>query len=309
MSTPTIALNNGLTIPVLGLGTWKSPVNEVGAAVKYALLEAGYSHIDCAKVYGNEKEIGQAFAEVFSTGKVKREAVFVTSKLWNTDHDSVVVEQACRQTLADLQLDYLDLYLIHWGIAFAGGKGKEPKQSDGKIELAPISLEKTWRAMEVLVEKGLVKSIGVANFSAMMLTDLLSYAKVPPAVNQIELHPYNSQPALLDYCQYRRVVVTAYSPLGNPSRLKQSDPVLLEDPVVVSVAKALEKTPAQVLLRWALQRNTIVIPKSVTPKRIAENIAVFDFELTSEQLQQLNALNRGRRFVDPSASWGVPYFS
>ncbi len=309
MTTPTLTLNNGLQMPTLGLGTWKSPQNEVAAAVKHALLEAHYTHIDCAKVYENEKEIGTAFAEVFVSGGVRREDIFITSKLWNTDHDPAQVEAVCRQTLEDLQLQYLDLYLMHWGVAFAGGKGKEPKNADGTMELAPFSIQDTWRAMENLVEKGLVKSIGVANFSTMMLVDLLSYAKVPPAMNQIELHPYNAQQTLVDYCHARNVAVTAYSPLGNKTRVKPGDPVLLDDEVVLSIAKEVEKSPAQVLLRWAVQRKTVVIPKSVTPSRISENIAVFDFELSEDQMGRLSALNHGRRLVDPSEWWGVPYFA
>ena len=288
-------------MPVLGLGTWQSPENEVGAAVTYALNEAGYTHVDCAKVYGNEKEIGQAFSQVFSAGKVKREDIFITSKLWNSDHDPKRVEAVCRQTLADLQLEYLDLYLIHWGIAFA--------DESSKVRLGAFSLQDTWRGMEHLVELGLVRSIGVANYSAAMMIDLLSYAKVPPAVNQIELHPYNTQQQLVEYCQRSGVAVTAYSPLGNKARLHEGDPVLIEDPVVLEIANAIQKTAAQVLLRWAIQRNTIVIPKSVTPTRISENIAVFDFELTPEQMSQLDKLNINHRFVEPSATWGVPYFA
>ena len=309
MSIPTRSLNNGLSLPVLGLGTWKSPENEVGNAVEFALTKAQYTHIDCAKIYGNEKEIGQALHRVFSAGNVKREDISITSKLWNTDHDPSLVERTCRQTLADLQLEYLDVYLIHWGIAFAGGNGEEPRQDDGSIALGTTSLYETWRAMEELVDMGLVKSIGVANYSAAMLTDVLSYAKVPPAINQIELHPYNTQQSLVDYCHQSNVAVTAYSPLGNKSRITEGDPVLIDDPVVVQVAQESDRSPAQVLLRWAIQRNTIVIPKSVTPTRISENIDVFDFELSQQQMQQLSALNQNHRFVEPSKGWGVPYFA
>lgn len=309
MSIPTLSLNNGTVIPVLGLGTWKSLPHEASAAVKSALLDAGYTHIDCAKVYDNESEIGVAFNEVFSSGRVRREDVFITSKLWNSDHDPAQVENACRQTLADLHLDYLDLYLMHWGIAFAGNNGKEPRQPDGRMELGQFSLQETWRAMEQLVEKGLVRSIGVSNFSAAQLTDLLSYAKVQPVMNQVELHPYNTQQALVEYCHSRGVAVTAYSPLGNRSRLQPGDPVLVEDPVVVGIAQVVQRSVAQVLLRWAIQRTTVVIPKSITPTRIAENIAVFDFELSESQMQELSNLNQNKRFVEPSASWGVPYFA
>ncbi len=309
MNTPTITLTSGHAIPQLGLGTWKSPETEVGTAVQYALETAGYTHIDCAKVYGNEPEVGQALHTVFSSGSIKREDVFITSKLWNADHDPETVEAVCRQTLADLQLEYLDLYLMHWGIAFAGGKGAEPRLENGDIELGAYSLESTWHAMEHLVELGLVRSIGVANFSTVQLLDMLSYAKVRPAMNQIELHPYNSQQALIDFCHKHSIEVTAYSPLGNRSRLQPGDPVLLEDPVVLTIASQLQKTPAQVLLRWAIQRETVVIPKSVTPARITENLAVFDFELSQNDMQALARLDQGKRFVEPSSAWGVPYFA
>ncbi len=308
MKTPTLVLNNGSEMPVLGLGTWKSPTTEIGSAVQYALQECGYTHVDCAKIYGNEKEIGQAFSDTFSTKKIKRKDVFITSKLWNADHDPSIVESVCKNTLADLQLDYLDLYLMHWGIAFAGGKGNEPKQPDGKMELGPFSIKDTWQAMERLVERGLVRGIGVANFSVAMLTDVLSYAKVAPVINQIELHPYNTQDSLVAYCHSRNVAVTAYSPLGNRGRQQAGDLILLDDQIVLTIAQEVQKTPAQVLLRWAIQRKTIVIPKSVTPSRIAENIAVFDFELSEEQMVRLSALNCKHRFVEPSTAWGVPYF-
>lgn len=309
MTIPTISLNNGSQMPVLGLGTWQSPEHEVGAAVSYALVEAGYHHVDCARVYGNEKEIGQALTEVLSTGKVRRDELFITSKLWNSDHDPSIVESACRMTLADLHLEYLDLYLMHWGIAFAGGKGNEPRDTAGNIELGHTSILDTWRAMEHLVELGLVRSIGVANFSVAQLIDLLSYAKVQPVMNQIELHPYNTQQALVEYCFARNVAVTAYSPLGNRARVTDGDSVLLEDPVVTSIAQELNKTPAQVVLRWALQRKTVVIPKSVTPTRILENSLIFDFELRDDQMSRLSNLNKNRRLVEPSANWGVPYFA
>lgn len=309
MSVPTITLNSGSSIPVLGLGTWKADPGVVAGAVTHALTQSGYTHIDCAKVYGNEKEIGTAFNDVFSAGNVARESVFITSKLWNSDHDPAVVEQVCRQTLADLQLEYLDLYLMHWGIAFAGGEGNEPRAADGSMKLGAFPLQDTWRAMEQLVDKGLVRSIGVSNFSAVQLTDLLSYARIQPAMNQVELHPYNTQEQLVPYCHAKGVAVTGYSPLGNKSRLQDGEPVLLEDKIVVGIASELQKTPAQVLLRWAIQRDTVVIPKSVTPERITENIAVFDFELSEAQMSALTLLNHNKRFVEPSGSWGIPYFS
>lgn len=300
-----ITLNNSQQMPSLGLGTWRSLAGSAQRAVKFA-LEQGYRHIDCASIYQNEKEIGAAFNEVLTESQIKREELFVTSKLWCTDHHPDRVERACRQTLADLQLDYLDLYLMHWGVAFESGGDLEPLDADGVIKTAPVSTQATWQAMEQLVHKGLVKAIGVANFTTAMLIDLLSYAQMQPSVNQIEIHPYNAQFALVKFCQARNIAVTAYSPLGSAGAV-ESKP--LQDQVVLSIAKVQGKTPAQILLRWLLQRGLIAIPKSIQPERILENSQIFDFTLSDEEMTQINQLDRKQRFVDPIDWWGIPYFA
>lgn len=297
-----IVLNNGYKVPIIGLGTWKSDKKTVGLAVKHAINKAGYRHIDCASIYGNEKQIGLVFGELLSSSKIQRRDLFVTSKLWNTDHNPKRVEKACRQTLKDLQLEYLDLYLMHWGVAFKPGRGLKPLGKDGVVITEAVSIQETWRAMEGLVKKGLVKSIGVANFTAVMLVDLLTYAKIKPVMNQVELHPYNSQTELIDFCRHHGMAVTAYSPLGRGQRL-------LNDNVIKAIAKNHHKSPAQVVLNWGINRNIVVIPKSTHPKRIEENITVFDFKLTDGEVEKINGLNKNCRLVNPVGWWGIPYFS
>ncbi|MBP9670206.1 aldo/keto reductase [Candidatus Woesebacteria bacterium] len=302
----TIKLNSGLEMPLIGMGTWKSEPNKVGEAVKYALLEAGYKHIDGAAIYRNEPEVGEAYEEVFKT--VNREDIFITSKLWNTNHNPKYVEEACRQTLKDLKLEYLDLYLMHWGVAFAHGGELEPMK-DGKVVTENISIKETWQAMEKLVELKLVKSIGVANFTRSQLDSLLSYAEIKPAVNQIEMHPYLSQVELLKYCNSKGIVVTAYSPLGRLGVTTYEVPRLHNEPIIQVLAKKYNKSVAQVLLNWGLLRGTVVIPKSVTPERIKENIGAYDFALTRDDIKQIDTLNKNFRFVDPSSDWGYDYFN
>jgi diketogulonate reductase-like aldo/keto reductase len=303
-----ITLNDGNKIPTLGLGTWQSEKNQVAHAVRYAITEAQYRHIDCALIYQNEKEIGEVFGEVINK-TVKREELFVTSKLWNTHHHPDYVEKACKKTLSDLRLDYLDLYLIHWGIAFKSGDDLRPADSSGKPILDKISIQQTWKAMESLVRKGLVKSIGVANFTVPMLVDLLTYATVKPVTNQVELHPYNAQPLLLDYCASQDIAVTAYSPLGRPGAADVSGPSLLEEVSVKNLAAKYKKTPAQILLNWAVSRGTIAIPKSVKPERVKENADIFDFEITESEQKEISSLNRNLRLVDPIDWWGIAYFA
>lgn len=320
MDIKDLTLNTSAPIPALGLGTWKSPPGEAGKAVEYALGEAGYRHIDCASFYLNQPEIGEAFEKVFSTMVREREDVFITSKLWNTHHRKEQVRAACEATLRELKLEYLDLYLMHWGIATKPANedpAADPTESlpqrfdeDGRVVTDRISIRETWEAMEELEDAGLVKAIGVANFGAPMLNDLLSYARIRPAVNQVELHPYLQQQSLVDFCQAHDITVTAYSPLGSPGNSGGKGlPSLTEDETVVRIAEAHQKSPAQVLIRWALQRGTSVIPKSVTPERIMQNIDVYDFELSAEEMDEIRNLDRGLRFVDPSSLWRFPYFS
>lgn len=303
----TLSFRNGDALPILGLGTWKSQPGEVYDAVTTALA-LGYRHIDCAAIYGNEAEIGQALAHAFASGVVRRDQLWITSKLWNDAHAPADVRPALEQTLADLQLTYLDLYLIHWPVALPKGGGM-PKTAADLIGLDELPISATWQAMEALADQGLCRHIGVSNFSQAKLENLLQGARIAPAVNQVELHPYLQQPDLVAFCQNQGIHLTAYSPLGSrdrPPGLKATDePILLEDPTIVTIAQRHGISPAQVLISWAIHRGIAVIPKSVNPERIGQNFAAADVTLTADDLAAIATLDRHRRYVDGSF-WAIP---
>jgi len=291
----------GKDIPLLGIGTWKSKPGEVGAAVETA-IDAGYRHIDCAYIYGNEAEIGAALKKKFDEGVVKREDLFITSKLWNTKHGAEDVLPSVEKSIADLQIGYLDLYLIHWPIGLNRGADNFPKNEDGSLQYSDDDYVDTWGAMEKCVDGGLIKSIGLSNFNSKQITRVKKIAIIQPSVLQVECHPYLIQTELIDFCEENNIHFTAYSPLGSRDRpwAKAGEPLLLEDPSLIEIGKHHGKSPAQVCIRWQIQRGLSVIPKSANPARIRENFDVFgEFKLSEEDMKTIDGFNKPWRACLP----------
>ncbi|WP_047241321.1 aldo/keto reductase [Corynebacterium epidermidicanis] len=273
---PSVSFRDGSEYPQLGLGTWKLRGEDAIRAVR-AAIELGYRHIDTAALYKNEEEVGRAIKEAIAAGDVTRDELCVTTKLWHTDQGADKAADAFQTSLRNLGLDYLDLYLIHW-----------PWPSAGKFVA-------TFEVMAKMQGMGTVQSIGVSNFFPDALDELVAKTGITPAVNQVELHPGFSQESLRAYHEQHGIVTAAWSPLGQGT--------LLENDTVRDIAQATGKTPAQVILRWHIQLGNMVIPKSQSPERLAENAAIFDFELTADQMAQLTALDNatglGRIGPDP----------
>jgi len=235
-----------------------------------------------------------------------RKDLFITSKLWCTKFHNV--EAACRKSLTDLQLEYLDLYLIHWPMGYQEGEEKFPKNEKGEVLVSDIDYLETYKGLEDVLKTGKVKSIGVSNFNSQQIERILKEATIRPAVNQVECHPYLNQKKLIDFCRQRDIVVTAYSPLGSPDRpwAKPDDPSILEDPKVKKIAEKYNKTTAQILIRFQVERGVAVIPKSVTPSRIISNYNVFDFKLTPEDLATIESFDRGEEGRIIHLRWNGP---
>jgi len=314
MSSPTLKLNSGYEMPQVGLGLWKVDP-EVCADTVYNAIKNGYRLFDGACDYGNEKEAGDGVRRAIQDGLVKREELFIVSKLWNSFHDKDKVVPACKKSLSDWGVDYFDLYLIHFPIAieYVDPSVRYPPgwaNAEGKTVAARAPLQGTWEAMETIADQGLARSIGVSNYNGGLLLDLFRYARIMPAVLQIEHHPYLVQQPLLDLCKANGITVTGYSSFGPQSfrdlaaagidmKIAHDIGLLFENSTITSIAQKHGKTPAQVLLRWATQRGLAVIPKSSSPERLKQNLDVTAFDLSEEEIKTISALDKGLRFNDP----------
>lgn len=333
---PNVTLHNGAKMPVIGFGTWEAAPGEVGAAVK-AAIAAGYRHLDFARVYGNEKEIGVALSEVFAEGTVKRSDLFLTSKLWSNEFHPGRATEGLKATLTDLQLEYLDLYLLHYPRAFIVVEGvNEPRDKDGHHIIDDnVDTGATWKELEPFVANGTIKALGVSNFNTARIKALFaSNPAVIPAVNQIESHPYCQ---MNDFVKWhtsenggfsrlsdgKTCVVQAYSPLGsagNSSMLQSVKsqepglPTVMQAPLIHEIASKLNKTPAQILLRWGIQRGTVVLAKSVNEQRIRANLDIVSWSIPEEDMEEIAAAygHMNIHYVCHSfmrPEWGLPELS
>ncbi|CAG9834462.1 unnamed protein product [Diabrotica balteata] len=292
MSVPDITLNNGVRCPSFGLGTWLAAPGEVKETVKTS-IDVGYRLFDCAWLYGNEKEIGEGLRAKIQDKTVKREDLFVVTKLWNIFHEEEKVVPACKESLKNFGLEYVDLYLIHWPCA--------TKNKDFNIQLPFKDSEnieydfcKTWKGMEECVRLGLAKSIGLSNFNSKQVQRILDVCTIKPVMNQIEVTPFLNQKKLIHFCKSRGIEIMAYSPLGSPARpwAKPGDIMLsLQDPRLIAIGDKYKKSSAQVVLRYVYQQGTIPIPKSSNVNRLKQNIDIFNFKLTDKEMAVIDEFN------------------
>lgn len=297
-----LALNSGSgTIPALGFGTLIPDPVATKSATK-AALEAGFRALDTAERYQTEREVGEAMKEVFAAGKVKREDVFVITKLWNTNHRPERVKPAFEASLKKLQLDYVDLYLIHTPFAFQPGDTQDPRDANGNVIYDKgVKLLETWGALEKLVKEGKCKAIGLSDVGLEKVKEIVEAATIKPAVVHVESHPYLPEWELLDYCRKNGIVLQAFAALGH-----SSEPNVLADPVITNIAKRVGKTPAQVALAWAIQRGTALLTTSKSPRRIKENFDVST--LPEDAMREINEGIKLRVRLNPVVETGVPGF-
>ena len=308
MVSPNLDQRVGISaVDPLVFGFWKVP-KENCASVCYQAIKAGYRRLDCACDYGNEKEVGEGIANALNDGLCTRDDLFITSKLWNTYHEAENVHLACERSLTDLGLDFVDEYLIHFPISmeFVPFEKKYPPEwtnLDGKMVVVPNDMCATWKAMEDLVTDGKAKTIGVCNFGVQLLRQILSTCRIRPSTLQVEIHPHNSQQKLVRFAHENDMKVTSFSAFGSLSYVALSmatdEDSLLTNASIVKIAEAKKKTPAQVVIRWALQRNIYPLTKTVNENRMKENRDVFDFSLTDDDMAAINALNKNHRYNDP----------
>lgn len=306
-----IEFKNRDKMPIVGLGTWKSEKGEVYNAVCEA-IRMGYRHIDCAPIYDNEKEVGQAIKDCIADGLVKREELWITSKLWNSNHDRENVLPGLQKTLEDLNIKYLDLFLIHWPVSLKPGTAF-PKSVNDFIAPEYMPIEETWKGMEEVLEQGLARHIGLSNFNVQKVENLLSNCNYMPEVNQVEMHPFLQQKKLVEFCNWHHIHLTAYSPLGSRDQKKLVKPVnepdLFDEPAILGISENHRVTPAQILIAWSVMRNIAVIPKSVNKERLLQNLRAAEIMLTSDEMDRISELEKNYRYVSGKfwAAPGSPY--
>lgn len=296
-------MNTGDNIPAIGLGTWQLEPSKVGEILRRA-IELGYRHFDCASQFGNQREIGMVLNEYIHTKGYGRNNFFITSKLWNTNHRKEFVKQELERTIKDLQVHHLNLFLMHFPVSFEHTAEAIPKDQSGRVKLDNVSLEETWRAMERCMKDGMTRALGVANFTLDQLQQLYSFAEIKPAVAQFEVHPYLIQRDVLDFCNRHGIVVVCHTPLGSIEGCDE----LLNDPTLKQLATKYRKTPSQLILRWDIQNRRCVVPKCKDIAHLEQNLKIFDFEINKEDLEKIDSLHRGRRYLQPSKVIGVPIF-
>ncbi|KAI1367064.1 aldo/keto reductase [Xylaria arbuscula] len=289
----------GIEIPSIGLGTWLSDRDKVAHAVEFA-LNSGYNHVDAALIYKNEDETGKGI----NAAKIPRDKLWVTSKLWNADHRAKEATIAVQKSIKDLGVGYLDLYLMHWPVAFIPGEGTKIDESTSIID--------TWRAMENIARSGLARKIGISNFSKRDVQKIMDSCQICPYAHEFETHPYLQQQEFIDWHKEVGVKVIAYSPLANTNPTyedKQKLDPILKDPLWIGLAEKKNATVAQAVLAWGLQRDTIVIPKSVHEEYIRENIGAVDIKFTKEEMEEIALHDKKTRMNDPGRGWGIKLFA